>query len=88
MFCPVNNDKPFFTGIARIRVVPAANDQTTLKEKDFEFPFPVETETVENAFYDFDNICQKRVDENNAKVRVKLGDNGGLPITSVKESEI
>jgi hypothetical protein len=84
MFVPINGDKPFFTGIARIRVVPVAGDSSTPKEKDFEFPFPIETLTIEQAFTDFDNICQKRVDENNTKLRAKLADNGGLPLESLK----
>lgn len=88
MFCPVNGGKPFFTGIARIKVVPLAKDSVTQKEKDFEFPFPVETETLENAFYDFNKICQKCLDENNAKVRVKLADNGGLPDNGAKENGV
>jgi hypothetical protein len=88
MFCPVNNESPFFSGIARIRVVPVVNDAKTIKEKDFEFPFPIETTTVEQAFADFDSICQKRVDENNTKVRSKLVDNGGLQLESMKQGEI
>lgn len=86
MFCPINNDPPFFSGVARIRIVPIQNDPKEIKEKDFEFPFPIETKTIIDAFYDFDSVCQKRVDENNTKVRVKLADNGGLQANMKQEN--
>lgn len=71
-FIPLNGGKTFYSGIARIRVVPIVSDMSGIKEKDFEFPFPDETETLEMAFDTFDIVCQKRVDENNAKINTKI----------------
>lgn len=75
---PYNGGKVKYTGVARIRVVPILSDPTGIKEKDFEFPFTDETDSIEKAFETFDIVCQKRVDENNAKVnaKVKLADTG------------
>jgi len=75
-------DKPMFIGKVRIKIVPLAGDSTTAKEKDFEFPFTDDVKTVEQAFDKFDEICQKRVDENNTKMKMKLteGDQNVLPL--------
>lgn len=69
LFTKKNCAVPMFTGLVRIKVVPMVGDKSQVFEKDFEFPFTDDVKSVIDAFERFDEICQKRIDERNVKVK-------------------
>lgn len=78
-FTKKNCAVPMFSGVVRIKVVPLVSDKSQTFEKDFEFAFPDEIKTYLDAFIKFDEICQKRIDENNTKMKTKLAESTATP---------
>jgi hypothetical protein len=64
-----------FSGLVRVKV--SAGDKQF--EKDFEFAFGDETLTLEQAWYNFDETCQKTLAELNAKAKSKKETQNDLP---------
>lgn len=90
MLTPVSGGEPYFTGVARIRVVPYdITGPETVREKDYEFAFPETMKTLEDAFRTFDELVTRNVDENNARVKAKykLADQGAQEDDGAKEAE-
>lgn len=58
----VSGEATLFTGKQRVKT-------GDLREWDWEFGFPLEIQTIEEAFNRFDEICKRRLDEHNEKFK-------------------